>query len=211
MAFLVSAAYHSNSSDVSLFTDAADTLLAHGYAVNIMTQTITSPTEINFSDNDLAFKPIYTMAAGCGWGAFNGTRTGKLGTLCNTLLPFFRHSIDRTMQIISSLKVPLYNTIYGITAGRSGSTPRSSWLGDAVTTLKEYPLELIRWPTNNSLRLDLPSDPALLPAINRSIKVQPASLTPNQICSSMLPSTHAHPCCHRHMLDRPSRDTNQPL
>jgi hypothetical protein len=183
MTFLLSAAHHSNSTEsAKFFTDAAETLIADGYAVNILSQTITAPTEINFSDNDLSFKPMYTLAAACGWGAFNSSRAGELGRLCHQLHPFFRHSVDRSMKIIVNQKVALYDIIYGVALGEDGRTARDVWLGDAVVTLQEYPVELIRWPSDNTQRLDLPVDPAFFPALNRSItsipRYQSAALKP---------------------------------
>ena len=147
------------------------------YDLNILNQKISNPAEINFSDNDLAFKPYLTLASACGFGGrwplaqkLEYSSNSTLYELCETIAPAFQASIERAYEIIAPEKQALFAAIYALTS-KEGDTERA--VTDALETLREYPRDLVFWPTDNSGRLDLTEDKSMLPVISRSREAIP--------------------------------------
>ena len=134
------------------FEAAADDLVrVHRYDLNLLNQKITSPAEINFSDNDLSFKPYFLLASACGFGGLRGDASTP-PALCATLGPAFDASLARAYAAIARLRAALFDVIFAaITRDESAATR-------GVETLREYPLELVTWPTDNTGRLDVVLD-----------------------------------------------------
>ena len=148
-----------------------DTLIRRdGYLLNILNQKITSPGEINFSDNDLSFKPYYTLAAACQFGVFGTAKKPfsslQFQSLCQEIAPFFYESIERAWDVIKAEKQSAFGIIYSV--ARNGTNGAKEAVQQSLETLREYPLDLVEWPTDNSQRLDLHIDKSMIPLIRRS-------------------------------------------
>merc|ERR1711871_959507 len=96
-----------------------DTLIRRdGYLLNILNQKITSPGEINFSDNDLSFKPYYTLAAACQFGVFGTAKKPfsslQFQSLRQEIAPFFYESIERAWDVIKAEKQSAFGIIYSV-------------------------------------------------------------------------------------------------
>ena len=147
------------------------------YDLNILNQKITNPAEINFSDNDLAFKPYYTLSSACGFGRWFRRKEEQqkanttLSELCEALAPAFHASLERAYGLIASEKQALFAAIYAVASEEGGG--RDEAIATALSTLAEYPRDLIQWPTDNSDRLDLIEDKAVLPVLLRSMEAIP--------------------------------------
>jgi hypothetical protein len=143
-----------------------------GYLLNILNQKITSPGEINFSDNDLAFKPYYTLGAACQFGSFaNGKRSfssPEFAALCRKIAPAFQASIERAWRVIAPGKQSMFGFIYAAVVELSLVAKADDAVQASIETLQEYPVDIIEWPTDNRKRVDLDADQAMLPSILRS-------------------------------------------
>merc|ERR1711871_1564129 len=155
-----------------------DTLIRRdGYLLNILNQKITSPGEINFSDNDLSFKPYYTLAAACQFGTFSKSErpfpSQQFSDLCKKIAPAFQASIQRAWRIIAPEKQSLFGFIYAAVAEEKIGITINEAVQTSIETLQEYPLDIIEWPTANGDRFDLDTDKAMLPSIHRSSRAIP--------------------------------------
>ena len=56
---------------------------------------------------------------------------------------------------------------------RNGTDSAKEALQQSLETLREYPLDLVEWPTDNSQRLDLHVDKSMIPLIRRSTEAIP--------------------------------------
>eukprot|EP01012_Entosiphon_sulcatum_P001335 TRINITY_DN10252_c0_g1_i1.p1 TRINITY_DN10252_c0_g1~~TRINITY_DN10252_c0_g1_i1.p1 ORF type:complete len:773 (-),score=92.28 TRINITY_DN10252_c0_g1_i1:8-2326(-) len=121
------------------FLDAFNDLVDnHGYAINVINQKITLPSDDNYSDDELAFLPYHLYS----W------------TGLPQMAVEFKLSIDRAMRIAWSERSSLWTAIYGATQPASGFD-----LTGALWTLQDWPLEMVGWPTDNRHRLDVALDP----------------------------------------------------
>ena len=162
-----------NPHAVALYSTTATSLLnaTNRFDLNILNQKITAPTEINFSDNTLAFKPYYMLGASCGWGSFPALPSDAPSVLlsyCARLSPWFQLSLERAFNIIYKEKTPIYNFQFAVVAEESIKKKYVSAVNDAILTLEEYPLDLIDWPHDSTGRIDLNIDVSLLPVLSRS-------------------------------------------
>jgi len=166
-----------NPSAHVLYASTATDLLnaTNRFDLNILNQKITSPTEINYSDNSLAFKPYYMLAESCGYGMFPSTPSGMdaLSSFCTRLAPWFQLSLERAFKVIEGEKASLYNLIFLLSADTTVKSKFPNALSESIETLKEYPLDLVDYPHDNSHRLDLEIDRSLTPMIVRSSTVLP--------------------------------------
>ena len=146
---------------------------------------MTSPSEINFSDNTLSFYPYYMLASSCGWttsgssgsSAFSSTSANALETFCRRLQPYFQMLLNRAFRIVRAIKSPLYNIIFTLSASSELLAKHSSAMEDALEALHEYPVDLIEWPHDNRNRLDLHIDVSLTPTIEQSSSAIPRHQT----------------------------------
>ncbi len=142
LSFLL-AAYHVTGEDKFL-ASFQNLVEEHGYAENTINQKILIPSENNHSDDELAFLPYYIL--------FRYLDKYITDQETKSVL---QSSLDRSWAIEAPEKSSLWNVIYGSTeAAKFG-------LEDAVNTLREWPLDLIKHPVHNSHRLDVSIDPNL--------------------------------------------------
>jgi hypothetical protein len=191
LSYLLTASKHTESEKSKmLYNNALLELLneKNHYHINILNQKITAPSEINFSDNELSFKPYYIISNACNFGIFRtnvnhrkdtNAQDQALDAICEMLRPYYKNSLQRAFNIIQKEKVPEFNYIYNasipeyINKVQKKSTLPSTWITDAFYTLAKYPIDLIVWPVNNAGRLDLPIDVSHQPYINRSLVLIP--------------------------------------
>jgi hypothetical protein len=124
----------------SRFQTAYDTLInAHKYHLLTRNQKIMVPGRINHSDDDLAFLSFYPLP--------RYEKDPKL-------LEVYKESLERSWQVERPERNPLWNFIY---AAGTGATEFER--ADSIRTLREIPMDLVKWTVRNSHRLDVPVDP----------------------------------------------------
>ena len=111
----------------------------HRYHLLTRNQKVMVPGHINHSDDELAFLSFYPLL-----------RYEK----DETLLDVYRQSLERSWQIERPERNPLWNVIYAAGTG-APEFDRS----ESLRTLREIPMDQIRWTVRNSHRLDVPVDP----------------------------------------------------
>jgi hypothetical protein len=122
------------------FQAAYDELIdTHRYHLLTRNQKIMVPGSINHSDDELAFLSYYPLL-----------RYEK----DPRLLEVYRHSLERSWQIERPERNPLWNFIYAAGTG-AGEFDRE----ESLRTLREIPMDMIKWDVRNSHRLDVPIDP----------------------------------------------------
>jgi hypothetical protein len=118
---------------------AYDTLIgAHKYQLLTRNQKIMVPGHINHSDDELAFLSYYPLLR---------HQTDP------KLVEVYRQSLERSWQIERPERNPLWNVIYAVGAGAKEFDREES-----LRTLREIPMDTIKWTVRNSHRLDVPID-----------------------------------------------------
>ena len=112
--------------------------LEEHYALNLIEQLIADPAYRVYHDNQLAFLSYYPLL---------------LYEDDPELRRLYLLSLERTWWFVRGDRCPLWNFIYGIFTGRPCD------LEEAVRTLREIPLDMVRWSVDNSFRWDLPPHP----------------------------------------------------
>lgn len=111
----------------------------HRYHLLTRNQKVVVPGSVNHSDDELAFLSYYPLLE---------YETDP------ALLEVYRHSLERSWRIERPERNPLWNFIYAAGTG-AAEFDRAESLG----TLREIPMDMIRWDVRNSQRLDVPLDP----------------------------------------------------
>ena len=111
----------------------------HKYHWLTRNQKVMVPGSINHSDDELAFLSYYPLLR---------YETDP------ALLAVYKHSLERSWQIERPERNPLWNVIYAVGSGAAESDQEAS-----VRTLREIPMDLVKWSVTNSRRLDVPVDP----------------------------------------------------
>ncbi|HEU4752090.1 MAG TPA: transcriptional regulator, partial [Armatimonadota bacterium] len=114
-----------------------DLVNTHHYALNAMQAKVTDPKELNHSDDELEFlswDPLLQLEKDPG------------------LRGIYTAGIRRTWQVVRPEASPLWNFIYGASTGEACEAQ------EAVQSLRDMPLDLIKWPVRNSTRADLKYD-----------------------------------------------------
>ena len=114
-----------------------DLIRTHHYALNTVFQKITTPGQVNHSDDELAFVAYYPLL---------------LYEEDPDLRAIYLLSLERSWQIERPEACPLWNFIYGAVTGRPCDAER------AVQTLREIPMDLRNWRMLNSHRDDIALD-----------------------------------------------------
>ena len=112
------------------------------YARNMLNLKIETPCDDNFSDDELTFLPYATWLVACADRAecpFDAT-------------PLIA-SLQRTHRLVHAERSSLWEAI-AFAAATNDST-KTSAARDVKWNLRSWPLELIDWPMNNSLRQDI--------------------------------------------------------
>jgi hypothetical protein len=116
-----------------------DLIAVHKYHLLTRNQKIMVPGHINHSDDELAFLSYYPLLR---------YETDP------ALLEVYRQSLERSWQIERPERSPLWNFIYA-----AGTGAREYDRAESLRTLREMPMDTIRWSVTNSHRLDVPIDP----------------------------------------------------
>ncbi len=135
LSFLISAHHITGNEKYMLAYD--ELVNEHGYLLNIINQKITKPTEVNHSDDELAFLPYYNLI-----------RYAKDERLQEAL----QKSLQRSWRIEQPEKSTLWNFIYAASGVEEYGQEGALW------TLREWPISLVSWPVENSHRLDITID-----------------------------------------------------
>jgi hypothetical protein len=141
--------------DASLL-DARAVLLnaTNRYDRNLVNVKIQSPSDDNYSDDELTFLPYFTYFA---YASAN-----------DTLRPQMLASLRHVFDVVRPLHSDLWNLMYAAMTGERDA----SVLGAARWNLETWPLELVDWPTTNTDREDI----WINPEINRSFQHGTASV-----------------------------------
>ena len=116
-----------------------DLIATHKYHLLTRNQKISVPGHINHSDDELAFLSYYPLL-----------QYEKDPKLVDT----YRQSLERSWQIERPERNPLWNVIYA-----AGTGAREFDREESLRTLREIPMDTVRWTVTNSRRLDVPLDP----------------------------------------------------
>jgi len=116
-----------------------DLINTHRYHLLTRNQKIMVPGSINHSDDELAFLSYYPLL--------------RYET-APKLLEVYRLSLERSWQIERPERNPLWNFIYA-----AGTGAKEFDRVESLRTLREIPMDLIKWDVRNSHRQDLPIDP----------------------------------------------------
>ena len=116
-----------------------DLIRTHRYHLLTRNQKIMVPGSINHSDDELAFLSFYPLL--------------RYETDA-ALLAVYKQALERSWQIERPERNPLWSVIYAAGTGASEFDQ-----ADALRTLREIPMDMIRWDVRNSHRQDLPLDP----------------------------------------------------
>ncbi len=112
----------------------------HHYAENTVYQKKVPPDEVNHSDDELAFLPYYIL--------FRYEDRKEY-------LQFYRRSMERSWAIERPEHNPLWNFIASVALGRDCG------IEEGVATLRDIPLDLVKWRVRNSHRKDIRVDSLL--------------------------------------------------
>jgi hypothetical protein len=122
------------------FQTAYDTLInTHKYHLLTRNQKITIPGRINHSDDELAFLSYYPLLR-----YENDPKR----------LEVYKESLERSWQVERPERNPLWNFIYA-----AGTGAKEFDAAESIRTLREIPMDLVKWTVGNSHRLDVPVDP----------------------------------------------------
>jgi hypothetical protein len=112
---------------------------SHKYHLLTRNQKILVPGHVNHSDDELAFLSYYPL--------LQYEKDPKL-------LETYRQSLERSWEIERPERNPLWNFIYA-----AGTGAREFDVAESLRTLREIPMDMVRWTVANSHRLDVPVDP----------------------------------------------------
>jgi hypothetical protein len=116
-----------------------DLIKTHKYHWLARNQKVMVPGSINHSDDELAFLSYYPLLR---------YETDP------ALLAVYKQSLERSWQIERPERNPLWNVIYAAGTGAAEFDRDAS-----VRTLREIPMDMVKWTVSNSKRLDVPVDP----------------------------------------------------
>jgi hypothetical protein len=116
-----------------------DLIRTHKYHLLTRNQKVMVPGHINHSDDELAFLSYYPLLR---------YETDP------TLLEVYKASLERSWLIERPERNPLWNFIYA-----AGTGAREFDRDASLRTLREIPMDLVKWAVRNSHRLDVPIDP----------------------------------------------------
>ncbi len=128
-----------------------DLIRTHGYAINTYyPKFCLGPGTGNQSDDEMAFMCYYNL--------LNYERDPALREIYLTSLRWY-------WQLEEPERNPLFNYIYcaldvGLGKSPEGRAAQTRYLTEAVDTLQRIPLDRVRWPFENSHRLDIVRMPA---------------------------------------------------
>lgn len=175
LAFLL-AAHRALTTAPALRAELAATFYAlvneHGYARNAINQKIVAPDDLSTSDNVLAFVPLLSMHFSCD----EGVPPPDTAAMCASIRPQMHTCLERSYAAVRSHEAALFALVYAL--HERGSPAATAAAATATRALQRYPLELVEWPHDASVRLDLQPNADLAPSLNWS-----AVASPREECS----------------------------
>jgi hypothetical protein len=119
----------------------------HNYKNNIINARLTTPNEVNFSDDELIFFSYLTYF----YSIKKLQQEGLLNDPSEFALEHFMLSLERTYSSVKSYKPSFYAFVYAYATNNISQ----QLVDDSLWTLRGWPLEQIQWPCFNSHRLDI--------------------------------------------------------
>jgi len=116
-----------------------DLINNHRYDRLTLNQKINYPGHINHSDDELAFLSYYPLL---------------LYETDSRLKQIYSTSLARSWSVEQPERSPLWNFIYA-----AGTGDEEFRLDEAIVTLQQIPMDLVKWTVVNSHRLDVPVNP----------------------------------------------------
>jgi len=168
LAYVLSAHRLCPSGQEAMFAEAFDTLIAAGYASNMVNCQLSDPETVNYSDINLTWLAYYTLHFACrADGLPDSTKA-----LCNQIREPLVASAERTYRITTDYggNQAFHNYIYGAITGAAGGSGDEAWRAEALRSLEQYPLEIVKWSLNDdpSKRIDITINQDLLPDLVNS-------------------------------------------
>jgi hypothetical protein len=145
---LSAAGGNASDPDVPLFTGAVGQLRAAGYFENAVNLKIETPSDDNFSDDELGFLAALSFCL-----ALRDPAAAAAFTQEDVAL--FNASLARSLEVARPERAALWGAV-GAACGAPGAALAA---GDVLWNMRTWPLELTDWPANNSHRLDVALDP----------------------------------------------------
>jgi hypothetical protein len=149
----------------------------HGYGQNMVNARISAPDDINGYDDNNLFLPYLGIHYAC---KLAGASAATIA-MCDSIAAPLQLSVERSYQVVAARKSALWAMIYATMGGGEGgkgasigkATAQAASAAAAAAAagqecLQRYPTEMVLWPTDSSSRLDLPTNPDLLPTLNVS-------------------------------------------
>lgn len=135
------------------YLDSFQYLTANQFLENLINQKITTPCDINYSDDELTFLAYYTY-----FYALNGLSQSQRQRFGER---FFQKSFSNAFNFIRGYKASLWNFIY---AAWSDNTQydKQQLINAGVWNLQTWPLDQLKWQVNNSARTDIILNPEAL-------------------------------------------------
>ncbi|KAL9658387.1 hypothetical protein ABK040_015707 [Willaertia magna] len=127
------------------------------YDINIINQKLVKPTEVNYSDDELAFLPYFIYFFS--YSQLTAEQQ-SVKQLFDRILPAMKVSFERAYNYIKKERSPIWNAIYGFYKEKVlHKSDNNDWIYSTLQTLKEWPLSLVDWPYFANNRIDIQMDP----------------------------------------------------
>lgn len=123
----------------------------HGYGLNMINQKITFPRDFNFSDDELAFMQYFVYFHTLKELSHQQDKQFPL----EDAMSLGQLSLKQAWDSVKREKSSAWTSIYSFATGQNNT----EILEKLVWSLREWPLDLVQWPTTNSHRLDIHLDP----------------------------------------------------
>lgn len=135
-----------------------------GYLANTLNQKITTPSDWNDSDDELAAFAYFAFMYAAGGNA------SSAGVVPPAATAAVAASLRRTLGILRSERPGIWDALG---AASLGEAMDDGAVADTLWNLRTWPLDLVDWPVANSHRLDVVIDPN----VDRQFRVGGASLS----------------------------------
>jgi hypothetical protein len=138
----------------TIFSDAYRFLVEeHGYGINIVNSKVEDPADVNYSDDELEFLAYLPY--------FFSLPYLKGRDLLPSISSYMASSMDRSFAFVGKYRPSPWNAIYYLYTKSLAHPPPlpPAFVEDTIQTLREWPMDIINWPHDNSHRLDVLPDP----------------------------------------------------
>ncbi|GMH98182.1 hypothetical protein TrVE_jg1208 [Triparma verrucosa] len=124
-----------------------------GYLQNLLNTKITTPIDLNYSDDELTFLPYLTFFI-----ALEMLEENKTGTTITIATAPITSSLERTFQFVRPEQSSLWNSIFlactSILPSPLSDKDRNQIINDIIYNLETWPLSHIDYETRNENRID---------------------------------------------------------